>query len=155
MKKASYLILGLAVVSLCLATRYPPEQKQPAYAWLEGSWVGDGFGGTSEEMWSSPAADGTMMGVYRHHTGDGQLNFYEFLLLDEEGMHLKHFSPEFEGWEEKEDYLTFKMISYDEKRIKMKGLTFELTAPDKMEIYLKMTNENDEVRTEVFHMTRK
>ncbi len=139
--------IGLTISTVSLS-------QTPAYAWLAGSWVGDGFGGTSEEVWSAPSADGTMMGTYRHHNGDGSLNFYEFLVLDETGMRLKHFKPDLEGWEEKKDYVTFEMVSYDETSINMKGLTFKYFAPDKMEIYLKLKS-NGEVRTEVFHMRRR
>jgi len=134
------------------ATDLQPEP--PAYAWLEGSWVGDGFGGTSEEVWSAPSSDGIMMGVYRHHKGDGSLNFYEFLTLDAKGMHVKHFTPALKAWEEKEDYHTFEMISSDEKTIKMEGLTFELINPNEMEINLKMQDSEGRITTEVFHMRR-
>lgn len=130
-------------------------QVNPAYSWLEGSWKGDGFDGSSEEVWSSPSADGKMMGVYRHHKADGSLNFYEFLILDEEGIRLKHFTPQLIGWEEKSDYVTFEMIRYDENTIEMKGLTFKRISPDKMEIYLKLMDDNGEIRTETFHMVRK
>ncbi|CAE7292101.1 unnamed protein product [Symbiodinium microadriaticum] len=130
-------------------------QEKPAYVWLAGAWEGDGFGGQSEEIWSVPSADGKMMGAYRHHTGDGELNFYEFLVLDETGIQLKHFTPELISWEEKEDFVTFEMISYDEKTIEMKGLTFKLITPDQMEIYLKLKGNDGVVRTEVFHMTRR
>ena len=53
-------------------------QNDVPYRWIEGTWVGDGFGGTSEEVWSAPSADGTIMGSFRHFKGDGSLNFYEF-----------------------------------------------------------------------------
>jgi len=128
--------------------------EAPAYAWLEGSWVGDGFGGTSEEVWSAPSADGTMMGVYRHHKGDGSLNFYEFLTLDAKGMHVKHFTPELKAWEEKEDYHTFEMISADEHSINMKGLTFELISTNEMRIELKMQDSEGTISTEIFSMRR-
>ncbi len=128
--------------------------EAPAYAWLEGSWVGDGFGGTSEEVWSAPSADGTMMGVYRHHKGDGSLHFYEFLTLDSRGMHVKHFTPELTAWEEKEDYHTFEMISADDNTIEMKGLIFELINPDEMRIELKMQDSEGNISTEIFNMRR-
>lgn len=146
------LLILLLLPFFLPATDSPLEP--PAYAWLEGSWIGDGFGGTSEEVWSAPSADGTMMGVYRHHKGDGSLNFYEFLTLDSKGMHVKHFTPELKAWEEKEDYHTFEMISSDEKTIEMKGLTFELINPNEMTINLKMQDSEGNISTEVFHMRR-
>jgi len=124
------------------------------YAWLAGNWVGDGFGGTSEELWSQPSEDGTMMGVYRHHNANGSINFYEFMLLDESGLRLKHFNPNMEGWETKEEYVTFEALEFSKNQIKLKGLTFENKSETEMEIRLKM-NTKEGFKTEVFHMKRK
>jgi len=64
MKTQLFTLLGLlAMVS--------NAQDEVPYAWIEGSWIGDGFGGTSEEVWSAPSEDGTIMGSYRHFTADG------------------------------------------------------------------------------------
>lgn len=121
------------------------------YKWLVGSWKGDGFGGTSEETWSVPA-NGTMMGMYRH-IKDGKVVFYEFLLLDETGIKLKHFHPDLKGWEEKNDMTSFEMINFSPVKIEMKGLIFEKKSDDLMEIRLRLRQGN-EVKTEVFTMHR-
>lgn len=157
MKNMNCFFNSLATIAFCSLPLVSISQtvEKPAYAWLAGSWEGDGFGGRSEEVWSAPSEDGKMMGTYRHHKGDGKLNFYEFLILDEAGIRLKHFTPELVSWEEKEDFISFEMISYDEKTIEMKGLTFQLITPDQMEIYLKLKGNDGVVRTEVFHMTRR
>ena len=157
MRNRNHFLIILAIIAFLYLpfVGHAQTSEQPAYAWLAGSWIGDGFGGQSEEMWSSPSVDGKMMGVYRHHTGEGALNFYEFLVLDEAGIHLKHFTPELVAWEEKEDFHTFEMISYDENTIEMKGLTFKLINPEQMEIYLKLKGSDGVVRTEVFHMNRR
>ncbi len=147
---ASVLLLAISLVGPTRA-----DSDIPNYSWLEGSWEGDGFGGRSEEVWSAPSPDGKMMGVYRHHKGDGSLNFYEFLVLDEQGMHLKHFSPQLHAWEEKEEYLTFEKIRYAEDSLIFKGLEFHYLPPDSMRIHLKMRNAEGQVRTEVFNMKRK
>ena len=120
-------------------------------SWMVGSWEGDGFGGVSEEMWA-PAADGTMMGMYRH-LQDGKLVFYEFLLLDENGMRLKHFHPDLKGWETKDEMVTFDMISATTEKLTLKGLTFTKKGDDEMVIELKM-RRGDKVETEVFNMKR-
>lgn len=124
------------------------------YAWLSGRWTGDGFGGTSEEIWSPPSKDGTMFGVYRHHRGDGSLNFYEFLVLDDTGLRLKHFTPELVGWETKEKFVTFPMVEYDLEKIELKGLVFERKSDKDLEIRLRLRYQ-DRVETEVFTMERK
>ncbi len=150
MRNATFLLLLLFGMFESTAQ----NEGLPSYAWLAGSWEGDGFGGTSHEVWSSPSTDGKMMGAYRHYTGEGKLNFYEFLVLDEEGIKLKHFTPDLTGWEEKEDFLSFEMISYDEDTIELKGLVFKRMSDTEMEIHLRMRSKDGTVRTEVFHMRR-
>lgn len=143
-----------ALLLSALINKTIEKDKIPAYSWIQGSWVGDGFGGYSEELWSPPGLDGKVMGTYRHYNADSSLNFYEFFVLDEEGLYLKHFNPDMTGWEEKGDHLTFKMISFDDKTIELKGLKYEYLPPDSMNIYLKMKTKDGGVRTEVFHMKR-
>jgi len=151
-------IIRLILISTLLLTAAISEsinvEEAPAYSWIQGSWVGDGFGGYSEELWSPPGLDGKVMGTYRHYNADSSLNFYEFFVLDEEGLYLKHFNPDMTGWEEKSDHLTFEMISFDDKTIELKGLKYEYLPPDSMNIYLKMKTKDGGVRTEVFHMKR-
>ncbi len=122
------------------------------FNWLVGTWTGDGFGGQSEETWSTPV-DGTMMGMYRHYK-DGKIVFYEFLLLDETGLKLKHFNPDITSWEEKDDFVSFEMISYTKDKIELKGLVFERKSDTEMEIRLRMRNSEGETFTEVFSMKR-
>ncbi|MEM9337140.1 MAG: DUF6265 family protein [Bacteroidota bacterium] len=150
------LISGVMIAGIITYQSFAnkPAAKTYDYAWLAGSWEGDGFGGTSEETWSTPSEDGTMMGMYRHFKADGSLNFYEFMLLDETGLRLKHFSPTMEGWETKEDYLHFKAIKLTKDKIELEGLTFEKKSDNETEIRLKMKS-NDGFKTEVFKMMRK
>ncbi|MEX0609742.1 MAG: DUF6265 family protein [Balneolaceae bacterium] len=122
------------------------------FTWLVGSWSGDGFGGISHETWEKPVK-GTMMGMYRHINKDGELVFYEFMLLDEKGLRLKHFNPDLTGWEEKDDMTTFEMISYSENKIELKGLTFEKKSDTEITVSLRIT-QNGESHTEVFNMKR-
>ena len=136
---------------ICSAASQVYAQEAPPYQWIEGHWVGNGFGGSSEELWSPPDRDGKMMGMYRHYKADGSLNFYEFLILDSAGMHLKHFTPSFHGWENKDEFLTFKKINYTDSTIELKSLRFELISPTEMKIYLRMKGDH----TEVFDMRRK
>lgn len=154
-KKTSIILLGLIVLLSSQLFSQELNKSQISYAWLEGTWIGNGFGGVSEETWSSPSEEGKMMGMYRHHTEEGALTFYEFIILDEEGMHVKHFTPNLIAWEEKEEYETFEMISYDENSIVMDGLTFKFINPNKMEIHLSLEDENGTIHTEVFQMFRK
>lgn len=121
--------------------------------WLVGSWKGDGFGGTSEETWSVPA-DGTMMGMFRHLNAEGDLVFYEFLLLDNTGLRLKHFHPDLKSWEEKDDTVFFEMIRVTPTKIELKGLSFELLSENTMKIKVDLKSSDGEIHTEVFSMER-
>ncbi|WP_421773667.1 DUF6265 family protein [Gracilimonas sp.] len=154
-------LLALLIGSFSLSDSYkaqptevPSENKfdMEDFRWLVGSWTGDGFGGISHETWAEPV-NGVMMGMYRHINAEGELNFYEFLLLDENGLRLKHFNPDLTGWEEKDDMLTFEMISYSKDKIELKGLTFEKKSDTEMTISLKM-RRSDGFHTEVFNMKR-
>ena len=140
-------------ITFSMLLTYGFSQQNYPYSWLAGRWTGDGFGGTSEEVWAPPSADGTMMGVYRHHKGDGSLNFYEFLTLDSTGMKLKHFTPELTGWETKEDFVHFELVEFTENKIILKGLVFERKSDTEMEIHLDL-KDGDKKWTEVFTMRR-
>ena len=155
MKKHIQLLSLILLIPLLGVAETDPNKPFDIndYQWLAGTWTGDGFGGTSEEMWSKPSADGTMMGVYRHHKGDGTLNFYEFMVLDKTGLKLKHFNPDMMAWETKEDFVHFEMIDYSADKIEMKGLVFERKSDTEMEIRLKM-RYGEEIKTEVFKMKR-
>ncbi len=149
MKKLTNIFILLLAVTFSVKA-----QDLPKYAWIAGTWTGDGFGGTSEEMWSQPSEDGTMMGTYRHHNGDGSLNFYEFMIMDSTGLRLKHFNPDMVGWESKEEFIHFKTIEFTENKIVLKGLTFERMSASEMEIRLDMTMKDGTLKTEVFQMKR-
>lgn len=117
-------------------------------AWLVGSWEGAAFGGRIEETWTPPSG-GTMMGVFKH-LADDEVTFYEFLLFEQEGetisLKLKHFTPELVGWEQPEDFVTFRLVRVESDALFFQGLTFRKTGPDSLEIYLALSQ--DGVRTE-------
>lgn len=141
----SFLLISVSVMA---------QSNTPNYAWLAGTWTGDGFGGNSEEMWSQPSEDGTMMGTYRHHNRDGSLNFYEFMVMDSTGLRLKHFNSDMKAWETKEEFVHFKAIEFTSDKIVLKGLVFERKSESEMEIRLDL-KDGDKKWTEVFKMTRK
>ena len=147
------IIILFLFIGLAASKSIGKRSNVPEYAWLAGSWSGDGFGGTSEESWSLPSSDGTMMGMYRHLDAEGKITFYEFLVMDETGLRLKHFTPDFIGWETKEEFVTFEMVKYNKDQIELKGLIFERKSENEMEIRLKL-RKGDAVETEVFKMKR-
>lgn len=135
----------------------PPATLQDM-AWFIGQWSGTGLGGTTDEIWSAPAG-GAMMGMFRL-VRDGTIVFYEFLtLIEQEGslvLKLKHFNPDLTGWEEKANYVTFRLLKVSPDAAHFSGLTFKRTGPDAMEIFLALRDtKTGTLREERFAMTRR
>ena len=157
---AAVLTVGIAaqepVHARRLGDRPSPSATLAAMAWLEGHWVGEGLGGVSEEIWS-PARGGVMMGMYRLLKGD-KPTFYEFLMIVEENgtiaMKLKHFNPDFSAWEEKEKFVTFKLVAVEERAVHFDGLSFIRETDDSLSIYLLLRDKEGKVREEPFKMKR-
>ncbi len=147
--KQMMFVLVLMLTSMGVAA---DEVDTSRLGWLVGHWKGDGFGGTSEELWS-PAEGGVIMGMFRHHSADGTLNFYEFLTINKEDLKLKHFNPDMTSWEEKDEVVSFPFVSQTDDRIEFKGLIYERMGDDEMRISLKL-RQGDQVNTEVFTMKR-
>ena len=134
-----------------------PQAKIAGVAWLSGRWQGEGLGGSVEESWAEPAG-GSMVGYFRL-VRDGKPVFYEIMtLLEVEGtleLRLKHVNPDMTGWEEKADFVTFKLAKIEADTAYFSGLTFRRVQPDRVEIYLALRNRADgSVREEKFTMTR-
>ncbi len=127
----------------------PGEATLDQVAWIAGSWVGTGFGGTFEEVWTSPRV-GSMVGLYKHGS-DEAVNFYEIqLIVEERGTLLwkvKHFSPDFVGWEEKDGYVTFPLVEVAEDAAYFDGLTIKRDGPDQMTVWIRVSS-NGESREE-------
>ena len=91
--------------------------------------MGEGLGGVSEEVIAPPMA-GQMMGMFRQTKADGSLMFYEFYQFTEEAgslvLRIKHFNPDFTGWEEKDGYVEFPLVAVEAGAVYFSGLTFAL-----------------------------
>jgi len=140
--------------------RLTPGARQPAatladMAWLVGRWKGTGLGGVSEEIWADPVG-GVMMGMYRLVV-KGKPSFYEFMHLAEDqgslALKLKHFNPDLTGWEEKDRFVTFPLVKFEERAAYFSGLTFRRVSDDRLEIYLAM-RQGEQVREERFDLRR-
>jgi hypothetical protein len=119
-----------------------PKASLTDLAWLAGRWTGEGLGGRIEETWSTPDG-GAMVGYFRLVKEDKPV-FYEIMtILEIEGgleMRLKHVNPDMTGWEEKNDFVTFRLVKQDDTGVWFDGLTFRRTGPDAMEGYLALRN---------------
>ena len=126
-----------------------PAASLADVSWLVGAWQGEAFGDVFEEVWNPPSA-GSMVGFFKLLKGE-QVAFYELLLLvEEEGslsMKVKHFNPDFSAWEEKPDYVRFRLVSVEPDAVHFSGLSFYRRSDDYLEAYLAMRS-GDEVREE-------
>lgn len=127
-----------------------PPARVADLAWLAGSWTGEGLGGTLDEAWSQPAG-GAMVGYFRL-VKDGTPVFYEILtLLEVDGsveMRLKHVNPDMTGWEEKNGFVTFKLVKHDSTGAWFSGLTFRRVNADQIDAYLALRGKDGTVREE-------
>jgi hypothetical protein len=93
----------------------PVPAKIESIAWIKGYWVGEGFGGVVETI-MGPAKGGVMLGHFRHIKADGKPGFYEICAIEEhEGslrFIIKHFHPNWIGWEEKDRALQAKLVKH-------------------------------------------
>jgi hypothetical protein len=96
-------------------------------AWLAGRWVGEGLGGQVEETWAPPQG-GQMVGHFRL-TRAGAPVFYELMLIDVHAgglrLRVKHFNPDFTGWEERGASHTFTPRSAAPGDLRFDGLRLQ------------------------------
>jgi len=126
------------------------------FAWLAGRWEGNGFGGIVEETWNPPLG-GTMAGTFRLVQNDSP-QFYEMLMLVPDGQsvsyRVKHFNPDFTGWEEKDKYVTFPLVAIAPDAIHFNGLTLKHEG-DKCIHYLAMSQKDGTHREVKLEYTRR
>lgn len=122
----------------------PPAEIE-RLAWLAGYWRGDGLGGEYEEMWSPPVGD-RMHGIFTLRK-EGEIVFSESMLLVEEAgslvLKVKHFTPEFVGWEEKGDSVSFPLVRLGEAEAYFNGLTLRRTAEEALSIFVVLHHEGE------------
>ena len=133
-----------------------PPARLAAVEWLAGYWVGEGLGGSVEELWSPPRA-GAMMGAFRLVRGDA-IAFYELMtLVEEDGslvLRLKHFNPDLTGWEEQEETVDFPLVAADGEWIRFDGLSIQRTGADTMTVYVAISSEGSAPREAEFSYRR-
>ena len=129
--------------------RSPPPARIHAGAWLEGDWVGNGLGGSSEEAWLAPLA-GNMAGVHRGMR-ESRVTFFEIRTLVEAGqslaIQLKHFGPDLRGWEPKEKTVDFHLVRAEPGALYLDGMTYRRT-PEGLESWVLVGLADGGVRPE-------
>jgi len=120
-----------------------PAASLEDVSWLVGSWTGTAFGNAFEEVWNPPSA-GSMLGMFKVLDED-EVSFYELVLLvEEEGslsLKVKHFHSDFTAWEEKEDYVRFRLVKIADNAVYFSGLSFHRVGDNEMHGYLALRDE--------------
>ena len=131
-----------------------PSATLADVSWLTGSWSGDAFGNTFEEVWNPPSA-GSMVGMWKL-MNEGQVVFYELMLIvEEEGslsLKVKHFNEDFTAWEDKADYVRFRLVKFDKDAVHFSGLSFHRISDDEIHGFIALHSKGD-VREEklIYH----
>jgi hypothetical protein len=123
----------------------PAKAELSQFAFLQGQWSGTGLGAKCDEMWSAPAGD-CMLGTFRM-VEDGKLNFTEFFMLQKDAdggivLRLKHYTPEFDGWEEKDQFVSFPLIKVEKNTAYFGGLTYAVQSDGSMKVWVAMKQKD-------------
>ena len=114
-------------------------------AFLVGRWEGTAFGERLEESWSAPTG-GSMVGTFKLFDGDKPAMYEIMLLTVEDGtlsLKVKHFNPDFTAWEDKEDYVNFRLVAKSDGELHFGGLSFYRRSEDQLDGYIVMQNGDD------------
>lgn len=125
-------------------------------AWLAGNWAGTGLGGEVDESWTPPK-HGHMSGTFRIFK-EKKLLFSEYFTMSEKdgslSLHLRHFNPDFVGWEEKEKPLEFRLIKVEGKTAWFDGLTYRLDKEGRLNAMVVMKKKDGSVSELAFTMKK-
>lgn len=144
-------LLSILALMFCLqmTTQKTDNQLEPKLeniSWISGTWHGEAFGGTTEEIWSKPSG-GSMMATFKL-INDGSVSFYEIEIIREINntliLQLKHFGNDLKGWETKDETVDFPLISITQNKVIFEGMTFEKIDPNRMNVYVDIKDEKGE-----------
>jgi hypothetical protein len=135
-----------------------PAARIAQAAWLTGYWVGEGLGGTVEDVWLPPRA-GVLLGAFRLQKADGKPGFYELFAIEEVDDTLqfvvKHFNPDWVGWEEKDKALRIRLTRISADEIAFGGIVLQRAAADTLVVKLAIREKNGALRHEGLTYKRK
>ena len=123
-----------------------PVATIEAMNWLSGDWIGEGFGGTCQEIWSTPEAY-SMMGMFQMIL-ENQVFFYEFCQISEDNgsliLKLKHFDGKLSGWEEKDETVDFALVKIEDQAVWFDGLTYQKNG-DELNVWVAIEQKDGSV----------
>ncbi|WP_198658939.1 DUF6265 family protein [Winogradskyella tangerina] len=151
--------LSILLVLFCssiIAQTVRLEPKLDNIKWISGTWHGEAFGGTTEEIWSEPSG-GSMMATFKLVV-DGKVQFYEIEIIREIEnslvLQLKHFGGDLKGWETKDETVDFPLKYISEDKVVFEGMTFEKVSANEMNVYVDI-KEDGKVETMKFNYHKK
>ncbi|PWK79210.1 hypothetical protein LX99_01666 [Mucilaginibacter oryzae] len=160
------LIISAIVVFLffknhCRAQTVKADLKQLGF--MAGTWVQKHQWGDMEEFWGQPMGD-SMISSFRV-VKDGKVEFYEFVVIEEANgspvLKMRHFNRGSIAWEDKNKPLLFYLVNIEKNKaefeLKNKSvkLTYQLAAPDKMDVILNEKDKTGGWKKDVFNYSRK
>jgi len=135
-----------------------PPARIADVAWLTGYWVGEGLGGTVEDVWLPPQA-GVLLGAFRLVRADGKPGFYELFAIEEVDDTLqfvvKHFNPDWVGWEEKDKAMRIRLTKITPGEIAFGGVVFRKAGADTFVVELAIREKSGALRHETLTYRRK
>jgi len=158
MKRTAILALGLLSAAICNAAdpstehtfRLADGEERPAATledatWLVGSWTGSGFDQQFEEVWN-PASAGSMVGMFKLF-GENGVSFYELMLLEVQddtlSLKVKHFNADFGAWEDKPEFVNFRLVKIEQDALHFGGLSFYRRGDDQIDAYIVLREGDD------------
>jgi hypothetical protein len=152
------------VLSCAAAAQAPSVQPPPVNAriadaaWLAGYWQGEGMGGTIEDLWMPPAG-GVMLGAFRLVRADGKPGFYELFAIEEHEASLrfvvKHFHPNWVGWEEKDKYVSLALTRVAPGELAFGGVGFRKEGEGVLVVDLTIRMKDGATRQELLRFRKK
>src|SRR5262245_33103947 len=143
------LLTLLASLGAPAQTASPPASIADA-AWIAGYWQGEGFGGVIEDSWMPPAG-GAMIGSFRL-TKNGKPVFYELFAIEEHEGSLrfvvKHFNPDWVGWEEKDKYVAMRLARIEPGVLAFGGVVFRKEGEDGLAVELTIRHKDGTTKQE-------
>ena len=134
----------------------PPDAQLSDLAWMEGRWVGKGFGADLEETYSAPAG-GQMPGHFRV-VRDGKPQFYELVMIAQVGSSIeyrvRHFNPDLTAWEEKDNVVRFPLVALEKDVWFFDGLTIRRTGRDSADHIVRIKHKDGTENEAVLRYTR-
>lgn len=159
-------ILTAIIIFIFISGNSPAQvakAKISQLAFMTGTWMQKHAWGDMEEFWGEPMGD-SMISSFRV-VKDGKVAFYEFVVIEEQNQvpvfKMRHFNRGSIGWEEKDKPLLFYLVNIEKNKAdfelkdKSVHITYQLIAPDKLDVILIEKDKEGKLKKDIFNYSRK